>query len=371
MALNKKIINFETKAQFQSANGINKTTIQQSLSDCVNVESVGKCLGNIPWRSIVTIQDTNEIWTHGVYIGGYIDNGTIYLGGKALNLQTYFGSNYVTLNTVQTITANKTFTGSVEFKGSTTASAIVTDNNSNIVFDTLNNIVYAGDKSLLIATLKNGGNIYGTLTAIPNNGLYYNNNKLLTSNDAFSNLSSNREYLISITVGDVTKRLSSSIIKSNLGLGQLAYKDSLTYTDVNAAASNHTHDYLPLTGGTCTGDIYATAFYSTSDIRLKNIKSEVGISAEDLAKLPLFNFIWNNQINNKLFSGTSAQDVIKILPTVVSYTEKYYQLDYATLGTIAGITACKELVTQKSEIKLLKDRVKQLEEQLNMYNVND
>ena len=275
MALNKKIINFETKAQFQSANGINKTTIQQSLSDCVNVANVGKCIGNIPWRSIVTIQDTHEIWTHGVYIGGYIDNNTIYLGGKSLNLQTFGNSNYVTLNTVQTITANKTFTGSVEFKGSTTASAIVTDNNSNIVFDTLNNIVYAGDKSLLIATLKNGGNIYGTLTAIPNNGLYYNNNKLLTSNDAFSDLSSNKEYLISITIGDVTKRLSSSIVKTNLGLGQLAFVNSLTYADVGASPNNHTHaitingiskslttsgtidlgSYLPLNGGTMTGQL--------------------------------------------------------------------------------------------------------------------
>lgn len=764
MALNKKIINFETKAQFQSANGINTTAIQQSLSDCVNVANVGKCIGNIPWRSIVTIQDTHEIWTHGVYIGGYIDNNTIYLGGKSINLQTFGNSNYVTLNTVQTITANKTFTGGVQFKGSNEAHAIVTDNDANLVFDTINNQVYTGDTSLLLASFRNGGNIYGQLTAIPNEvtglyynsyrlltnldftdvfstteypvnvtignitrkisgsvlktslglgslafrnnllqsdiplldasiivsgefpnsriqnpqitiagkvvtlgseitanelltllnltsamhfvgisttdpktsgatvngvstwkagdivlyntkeyiltsdtnskdnwtelgdessyalknhthdylpltggtingnlivngnttfkgstsysaivtdggsnivfdtlnnivytgdtllllasfknggttygtltaapnqptGLYYNGYKIITTNDfidLFDDLYSNTEYLINVVVGGVTKRITTSTIKTNLGLGQLAFKNTLSYLDVGAAAQNHTHnylslsggtvtgqlyltgldddssditdnteiltsyasnngfadsnavgkiyrrdaiciydylkgkldsvyssidhthndyvtdlnvngnyltwtkngttsnitipyassagavawenitekpdsftpsshthDYLPLTGGTCTGDIYATAFYSTSDIRLKNIKSEVVISAEDLAKLPLFNFIWNNQTNNKLFSGTSAQDVLKILPTVISYTEEYYQLDYATLGTIAGITACKELITQKSEIELLKDRVKQLEQKLKMYNVND
>ena len=30
---------------------------------------------------------------------------------------------------------------------------------------------------------------------------------------------------------------------------------SLTYTDVGAAASSHTHNYLPLNGGTMTGNL--------------------------------------------------------------------------------------------------------------------
>lgn len=339
MALNKKLINFETKAQFQSANGINKTSIKQSLSDCVNVESIGKCIGNIPWRSIVTIQDTNEIWTHGVYIGGYIDNNTIYLGGKSFNLQTFGNSNYVTLNTVQTITANKTFTGSVEFKGSTTASAIVTDNNSNIVFDTLNNTVYAGDKALLIATLKNGGNIYGALTAIPNNGLYYNNNKLLTSNDAFSDLSSNTEYLISITIGDVTKRLSNSAIKINLGLGQLAYKDSLTYTDVNAAPANHTHAYLPLSGGTITGQLYLTGLDEGS--------SDVTDNTEILTSYASNNGFADSNAVGKVY----RRDAIKVynyikgkldsVYSAIGHTHSYLPLSG---GTITGTSICPLII---------------------------
>lgn len=173
-------------------------------------------------------------------------------------------SDYVTLNTTQTITDLKIFTGGVQFKGSNEAHAIVTDNDANLVFDTLNNIVYTGGTSLLLATFKNGGTIYGTLTAVPNEeqGLYYNNHRLLTADNAFVDLYSNSEYLIAISIGNVIKKLSTSSIKSNLGLGQLAYKNSLTYTDVNAASSNHTHAYLPLSGGTMTGQIrrsYTTA----------------------------------------------------------------------------------------------------------------
>lgn len=115
----------------------------------------------------------------------------------------------------------------------------------------------------------------------------------------------------------------------------------------------------------CTDNIYAPNFYSTSDIRFKNIEEELIVDVKQLSKLPLFNFTWNNGIDGK-YSGTSAQEVIKILPNLVS-GNKTLTLNYAVLGTIAGITACKELVTQKSELQELKEKVKQLEDKLRKY----
>jgi hypothetical protein len=56
----------------------------------------------------------------------------------------------------------------------------------------------------------------------------------------FTNLSSGSTNLISITVGNTTKTLSKSTIASNLGLGTNAYSSTA---------------YLPLSGGTMTGDI--------------------------------------------------------------------------------------------------------------------
>ena len=115
-----------------------------------------------------------------------------------------------------------------------------------------------------------------------------------------------------------------------------------------------------------SGNIYAGNFYTASDIRYKKIQSNIKVSVKQLAKIPLFNFTWTDVNDNMIHSGTSAQKVKKFLPHIVTGSDKL-TLDYATLGTIAGITACKELVTQKSEIEQLKEKVKQLEDKLSKY----
>lgn len=114
------------------------------------------------------------------------------------------------------------------------------------------------------------------------------------------------------------------------------------------------------------GDSYAAHFYENSDIRYKQILNKLSITTNELSKLPLFNFKWIDN-EDQLNTGTSAQAVQEILPNIVSGTDKL-TLDYGVLGTIAGITACKELVAQKSEIDLLKERIKELEQQLKMIN---
>lgn len=113
------------------------------------------------------------------------------------------------------------------------------------------------------------------------------------------------------------------------------------------------------------GNFYADHFYENSDIRYKNNIKVRNINITDLASLPIFDYNWKD--SDGLSTGTSAQDVQKILPTLVS-EEEHLTLNYGILGTIAGITACKELVKQKSEIDLLKERIKELEQQLKMIN---
>lgn len=112
------------------------------------------------------------------------------------------------------------------------------------------------------------------------------------------------------------------------------------------------------------GSIYAEHFYENSDIRYKRILRNLSINSNTIANLPLFDFEWIE--NNTIGTGTSAQAVQQILPNIVSGTDKL-TLDYGVLGTIAGITACKELVMQKSELQQLKEKVKQLEDKLRKY----
>lgn len=123
-------------------------------------------------------------------------------------------------------------------------------------------------------------------------------------------------------------------------------------------------------------DIYGSGrainWYTTSDIRYKTVLESVNISSEILSKIPLFKYIWNEKFEVKdpnTHIGSSAQAVMTILPELVSKDEDrdFYNLDYSTLGVVAGITACKELVMQKSEIEVLKERIEELERKLSKY----
>ena len=116
------------------------------------------------------------------------------------------------------------------------------------------------------------------------------------------------------------------------------------------------------------GTLYALHYYESSDIRYKHNITTLNITSEKLSTLPLFNFVWDQTKGlSGWHTGTSAQEVVKILPNIISGDDSFLTLDYGVLGTIAGITACKELVIQKSELQQLKEKVKQLEDKLRKY----
>lgn len=137
---------------------------------------------------------------------------------------------------------------------------------------------------------------------------------------------------------------------------------------INPSTSSSTGQIVLRVGTSTTsdfaGNINAAHFYENSDIRYKRVLRDLSINSNIIANLPLFDFEWIE--NNTIGTGTSAQAVQQILPNIISGTDKL-TLDYGVLGTIAGITACKELVTQKSELQQLKEKVKQLEDKLRKY----
>ena len=116
-------------------------------------------------------------------------------------------------------------------------------------------------------------------------------------------------------------------------------------------------------------DLHAKNYYADSDIRYKNVIKHSCIDLSSLAALPLFLYTWNDKQDNTIHIGSSAQAVEQVIPQLVTEDSTGFKsLNYSILGTVAGITACKELVSQKSEIEVLKDKVKQLEQQLKIYN---
>ena len=186
-----------------------------------------------------------------------------------------------------------------------------------------------------------------------------------TSANGYSVVVSSKTVNGSWEIGNYTSNGNSLyftyISDSNYNSGNNAFSGQV-YFDSNGSVHA---SYLRASNNVeASGSMYATHFYENSDIRYKKILKNLSINSNTIATLPLFDFEWIE--NNAIGTGTSAQAVQQILPNLVFGTDKL-TLDYGVLGTIAGITACKELVTQKSELQQLKEKVKQLEDKLRKY----
>jgi hypothetical protein len=100
---------------------------------------------------------------------------------------------------------------------------------------------------------------------------------------------------------------------------------------------------LPLSGGTVSGSITATAFYASSDRRLKNIISRSGDMIE---------FTWKDKRDNKTHYGYVAQEVRKKMPEQVNRDEQgYMSVNYIEV-LVAKVNALE------LEVQSLKDKLK-------------
>jgi hypothetical protein len=112
------------------------------------------------------------------------------------------------------------------------------------------------------------------------------------------------------------------------------------------------------------GALYSkNGFYQSSDSRLKNFGEDVDINFEKLANLPKKYYTWINDTDNEgVQIGTSAQELMKLYPELVSHgNNDVLTVDYARLS----IVALKAIDLIYQDYKVLKNELESLKKMLN------
>ena len=184
----------------------------------------------------------------------------------------------------------------------------------------------------------------------------------LTANGFIKNGSSDSDVLLgggghkaesSLSVYHATSADTSSQVTVNSNSSSDSY--NILFHNANTVYSNESLKIVPSTGNVSS----AGHFYANSDIRYKNIIESYYSLSNKIAQLPIIKYKWTDRNDNSVHIGSSAQSVMSIIPELVSYDNNtdFYSLDYATLGAVAGISACKE-------VEMLKQKIKELEQEI-------
>ena len=99
------------------------------------------------------------------------------------------------------------------------------------------------------------------------------------------------------------------------------------------------------------GTVGATAFYETSDARLKNFSDDVKVDFDKLKNIPKVHFTWKEGNDKNIHIGTSAQKVQELYPELVYTAEDgILSVDYAKLSIVA-LAAVDKLYEENQRLK--------------------
>lgn len=130
------------------------------------------------------------------------------------------------------------------------------------------------------------------------------------------------------------------------------YVNNSVYVDV----INGNILYVPqiIAGGNITtnnGIITASAFYESSDERLKTFTEDYNINLDDIKNIKTGKFYWNSDENQVINGGVSAQTVEKYFPELVRENENGIKsVNYDGLAVVA-IAAIKKLTERIEELE--------------------
>jgi len=124
--------------------------------------------------------------------------------------------------------------------------------------------------------------------------------------------------------------------------GSSVFYDNSTYLTTSAASST----YLPLTGGTLSGSLTATAFFESSDKRLKK-QIEANYAPKNIQDIQTYLY----QKDGRIEVGYYAQEVSEIMPYAVAEAKDGF------LAVAYNQVLVSKVQYLENELKALKDEL--------------
>jgi len=223
---------------------------------------------------------------------------------------------------------------------------------------------------------------------------YNSSDYLLTGNggakfapNVFNGVSVNGTTLI-VTIFDTPKSVSLSNCGFLTGSGNNTFSGINTFKNttyiygsnalvfgIDCGISATSEDKLELHGNNgvrissntvVEGKVTATGFINSSDLRMKNLFGDVGLSVADIAAMPAVRFRWNSGRDTQtMHVGTIAQAWQTLLPEVVSEgSDGLLSMDYASAALVSVINVAKSVSDHERRILDLEAENRRLKTEL-------
>lgn len=377
MAITNKFIHFNAKAKF--------------------VERFATETDDFKNKYTIFIKDTKQIWAHGGMYGGYyefasgtdgsftvtkpkvgIEAGTetvkITIGKPANAVHADTATNAGHADTADSATHANTANNATHADTASSANTANKVGANLTITNGSNSVTYNGSEAKSI-TITSGTNY--ELTADKMSTAWGSNTvsgeSLSVTSITSKNMTNDCDFIINGSSIELINEASTDAgvkinVAANSSAGATGYERTGVCTGSNskiAVSSSTLPDFANLAtymdaSGVFTGGRMNAAggFFQTSDARKKDFGSNVEIDFNALKSIPKKYFEWKDNPEAGQQIGTSAQDLLRVYPSLVNKDKNgYYSVDYARLSIVA-LAAIDKL---NNKIEELENKIESLE----------